>query len=482
MSLVLWRLTLLALLFGIMAIPEQAQVRAQTPQPAQNADAAVPASMAQMQLSFAPLVKQVSPAVVNVYVTRRVKQFNSPFDDAFLQEFFGRRYGGPRERLENSLGSGVLVSPDGLVVTNNHVVKGSGDDAEIRIALSDKREFDAKLILRDEEADLAVLRIVSPENNFPFLIFDDSDTIDVGDLVLAIGNPFGVGQTVTSGIISALARTTVGSSDSQYFIQTDAAINPGNSGGALVNLRGRLVGINTMIFSRSGGSIGIGFAIPSNLVKPFVDSAISGRQIRRPWFGAKLEPVTRDIASALGLTKVEGAFVSEVYPDSPAARAGVQVKDIVIGLDDRDIEDPRALTYRLNTKEVGGTARVKLYRDSAPIELDLELAEAPSLKSAAQTQLGGAHPLSGTRVVELTPTLAAEIGFPPEMVGIVLAEVPNASVAQSFGIQPGDVLLRVNGQRIQDLQTVERAFSRPRRLWNLDFRRGRSIFSLSIPG
>ncbi len=323
---------------------------------AQDASA-VPQTAMQMQLTFAPLVKQVSPAVVNVYVTRRVKRPNSPFNEAF-REFFGRSNNGPSERLENSLGSGVLVSADGLIVTNNHVITGSGDDSEIRVALTDKREFDAKLILRDRQADLAVLRIVSPDTTFPYLEFHDSDDIEVGDLVLAIGNPFGVGQSVTSGIVSALARTAVAKADAQYFIQTDAAINPGNSGGALVNMKGRLVGINTMIFSRSGGSIGIGFAIPANLVKPFVDSAISGREIKRPWFGAKLMPVTRDIAQALGMIKVEGALVADVYPDGPAARAGLQPQDVVVSLDGRDIEDPRALTYRLNTKEIGGSTRV----------------------------------------------------------------------------------------------------------------------------
>ena len=210
-----------------------------------------------------------------------------------------RRSACRRSASQNSLGSGVIVSADGIVVTNNHVIKVGGA-AEIRIALADRREFDAKVILQDENSDIAVLRMEGGDGRFPYLEFENSDTLEVGDMVLAIGNPFGVGQTVTSGIISALARTEIARSAAQVFIQTDAAINPGNSGGALVDMAGRVVGINTAIFSRSGGSHGIGFAIPSNLVKLYVDSAVTGRKIERPWIGARLDAVTRDLAEALG--------------------------------------------------------------------------------------------------------------------------------------------------------------------------------------
>jgi Do/DeqQ family serine protease len=378
------------------------------------------------------------------------------------------------------LGSGVLVSADGLIVTNNHVVKGSGE-AEVRVSLADKREFDAKIILRDEKADLAVLRITSPDQTFPFLAFDNSDGIEVGDLVLAIGNPFGVGQTVTSGIVSALARTAVGNSDSQYFIQTDAAINPGNSGGALVDMKGRLVGINTTIFSRSGGSQGIGFAIPSNLVKPFVDSAISGQEIKRPWFGAKLEPVTRDLAQAIGLQKVEGAFVTDVYPDGPAAKAGVQPKDVVVALDEFEIEDPRALTYRMNTKGIGGVARLKLMRDGAPVEVNLELAEAPGLSQASQVQITGPNPFDGTRVAELSPALAEELGL-EDLTGVVVVDVQPGSIAQGLGIRPGDVVLRVNRTRVGRVDDLQRAIRLPQRSWRMDVKRGDQIYQMAVPG
>ena len=259
-----------------------------------------PPSREAAQYSFAPIVKKAAPAVVNVYVRARVPTFVSPFaDDPLFRRFFGERFGMPQERIQNSLGSGVIVSPDGIVVTNTHVVK-IGGAAEIRIALADRREFDAKVVQQDEKSDIAVLRIEGGDGRFPYLQFEDSDAVEVGDMVLAIGNPFGVGQTVTSGIISALARTEVGNSEAQVFIQTDAAINPGNSGGALVDMAGRVVGINTAIFSRSGGSHGVGFAIPSNMVKLIVDSAVAGRKLERPWLGAKLDAVTREMAEAHG--------------------------------------------------------------------------------------------------------------------------------------------------------------------------------------
>ena len=281
--------------------------------PAVRADGtAVPASATAIQLSFAPVVKTTAPAVVNVYSQRKVvdNQSSSTFmQDPFFRRFFGEggSFGRPRERVASSLGSGVIVDPNGLIVTNNHVI---ADATDIKVALADKREFEAKVLLADERTDLAVLKIEVPDEKLPALTLADSDALEVGDLVLAIGNPFGVGQTVTSGIISALARTRVGVSDYQFFIQTDAAINPGNSGGALVNMKGELVGINTAIFSRSGGSIGIGFAIPTNMVKTVVATAESGgAAIKRPWLGAELQDVSPDIATSLGMARPEGALI-----------------------------------------------------------------------------------------------------------------------------------------------------------------------------
>ena len=259
-----------------------------------------PPSRAALQYSYSPIVRKAAPAVVNVYVRSRVQTMDSPFANDPIFRMFGQGFGVPRERVQSSLGSGVIISGDGVIVTNTHVVKG-GTDTQIRVALSDKREFDAKIVAQDDKTDLAVLKIDSHEGSFPFLEFSNSDQIEVGDVVLAIGNPFGVGQTVTSGIISALTRTEMAQSDTQVFLQTDAAINPGNSGGALVDMQGKLVGINTMIFSQTGGSVGIGFAIPSNLVRLVADNAIAGRKIERPWLGAQIDTVTREMAENLGL-------------------------------------------------------------------------------------------------------------------------------------------------------------------------------------
>ena len=289
--------------------------------PALAQQKAPPQSREAAQYSFAPIVRKAAPAVVNVYVRSRVQAVNSPFaDDPMFRRLFGDRFGQPSERIQSSLGSGVIIDASGIVVTNTHVVKGRGE-TEIRVALSDKREFDAKVVTLDEKSDIAILKLEGVTEKFPTLEFEDSDSLEVGDLVLAIGNPFGVGQTVTSGIVSALARSEVGASDQQVFIQTDAAINPGNSGGALVDMAGRLVGINTMIFSKTGGSVGIGFAIPSNLVKVYAESAASGRKVERPWLGAKLEAVTREVAEGLGIDRIAGAVVTRVSNKGPAATA-----------------------------------------------------------------------------------------------------------------------------------------------------------------
>src|SRR5262249_3709581 len=269
--------------------------------------------------------------------------------------------GMPREQVQRSLGSGVIVDASGLVVTNNHVIEGA---TEVKVALADKREFEAEVVLKDARSDLAVLRLKGSRERFPAVEFGDSDELQVGDLVLAIGNPFGVGQTVTHGIVSALARTQVGITDFQFFIQTDAAINPGNSGGALVDLRGRVVGINTAIFSRSGGSQGVGFAMPANMVRVVVAAAKSGgKAVKRPWLGAKLQEVTVEIAESLGLKRPGGALVANVSVGSPAARAGLKTGDLIIAIDGQTVDDPNAFDYRFATKPLGGSAHVGVLRN-----------------------------------------------------------------------------------------------------------------------
>ncbi len=446
-----------------------------------RAEDVVPASRSELQLSFAPLVKRAAPAVVNVYVTRRVRSFTSPFGDSFFRQFFGEEPGLRNERMQNSLGSGVIVSADGLIVTNNHVIKGGGE-AEIRIVLTDKRELDAKIVLRDEKTDIAILKIEGTSETFPALEIADSDMLEVGDIVLAIGNPFGVGQTVTSGIVSGLARTHVGKSDSQYFIQTDAAINPGNSGGALIDMDGRLVGINSAIYSRSGGSLGIGFAIPSNLVRPFVVSAITGEKVKRPWLGAGLQPMTREITDALGLSRVEGAFVAAVYPNGPAAAAGLEPKDVIIGIDGHTIEDPRALGYRLTTMGVGKKATVRYIRGGVEQETTLEVSEAPGIEAAEQRAISGPNPLDGTRVGAIPKELAKELGREDLVGSVIIMAVETGSIAQGFGMQPGDVIVRVNSARIESVDELEKVLGNPRRIWRLDIRRGNRLFQLALPG
>src|SRR6187431_10347 len=331
-------------------------------------------TQSELRLSYAPVVQQVAPAVVNVYAAKVVQNRNPLLDDPIFRRFFGVP-GGPSNQVQRSLGSGVIVDASGLIVTNNHVIEGAD---EVKVSLADKREFEASLVLKDPRTDLAILQIKDGRERFPVLEFADSDALQVGDVVLAIGNPLGVGQTVTHGIVSALARTQVGITDYQFFIQTDAAINPGNSGGALVDLAGRLVGLNTAIFSRSGGSQGIGFAIPVNMVKVVIASAKSGgTTVRRPWLGAKLQNVTPDIAESLGLKRPVGALVATVSDKSPASRAGLKTGDLIVTVDGQAVDDQNAFDYRFATKPLGGSAQLGVVRAGRETRLAIPLETAP---------------------------------------------------------------------------------------------------------
>ncbi len=413
-----------------------------------------PASRPAAQYSFAPIVKKAAPAVVNVYVRARVPTFVSPFaDDPLFRRFFGENFGMPAERMQNSLGSGVITTADGIVVTNTHVVK-IGGAAEIKVALADRREFDAKVILQDEKSDITVLRIEGGDGRFPYLEFEDSDKVEVGDLVLAIGNPFGVGQTVTSGIVSALARSEIGRSEAQVFIQTDAAINPGNSGGALVDMGGRVVGINTAIFSRSGGSHGVGFAIPSNLVKLIVDSAVAGRKLERPWLGAKLDAMTREMAEALGLPRVSGALVTRLYDKSPAARAGLQAGDVIVGVDGHEVTDARAVNYRLTTRGIGQRASLEIVRKGQRLVVEVALLAAPQAGKDDVRNLSGAHPFDGARVANILPASADEFGL-EQQEGVVILSVRPESGAARIGFRPGDVIQQVGRDKIERVNDLE---------------------------
>lgn len=441
----------------------------------------VPPSREVVQYSFSPIVRKAAPAVVNVYVQRRVQTFNSPFaNDPFFRQFFGDQFGQPSERIQSSLGSGVIVSPDGVIVTNTHVVKGRGE-TEIRVALSDKREFDAKVLMQDEKTDIAILKIENGSESFPTIELEDSDNLEVGDLVLAIGNPFGVGQTVTSGIISALARTEVGQSDQQVFIQTDAAINPGNSGGALVDVEGRLVGINTMIFSQSGGSVGIGFAIPSNLVRLYVESARQGRKVERPWFGARLEAVTRETAAGLGLDRVSGALVARVSEKGPAAAAGLEPGDVIEKVDGFEVTDAKSALYRLTTRGVGNTAEVTVVRKGRRLTLSLPLEAPPQPGRNDVRNLSGRHPLDGARVSNILPGLADELGLDDQQ-GVVVLSVRPSSAASRMGFRNGDIVLEVQRKPISSIADLEAALEGTPRFWTIDVRRGEQVLQLRVKG
>jgi Do/DeqQ family serine protease len=454
----------------VMAAPTIAQQRREPPP-----------SRAAAQYSFAPIVKKTAPAVVNVYVRSRVQTFVSPFaNDPVFRRFFGEEFGMPRERIQNSLGSGVIIRPDGIVVTNNHVVK-TGGAAEIKVALADRREFDAKVIFQDEKSDIAVLRIEGGDGHFPFLEFEDSDTLEVGDLVLAIGNPFGVGQTVTSGIVSALARTEMARSDAQVFIQTDAAINPGNSGGALVDMAGRVVGINTAIFSRSGGSLGIGFAIPSNLVKLYVESALTGRALERPWLGAKLDAVTREWAENLGLDRIAGALVVRLYSNSAAAQAGIEAGDVIVGVDGHEVTDPRSVYYRLTTRGIGHTARLDIVRKGKRMSVDVALRAAPKPGRDDVRDVTGANPFDGVQVANIRSGAADDLGL-KDADGVAILSVRPNSTAARLGFQQGDVIVQVGRHKIGSIRELEAALKERQRVWQVVVKRGDRMIQLQVQG
>jgi Do/DeqQ family serine protease len=422
----------------------------------------VPSSTQEVQLSFAPVVQRVAPSVVNVYAARTVASRNPFMDDPIFRRFFGG--GAPTEQVQRSLGSGVIVDPAGLIVTNNHVIEGAD---QVKVSLHDNREFEAELVLKDSRSDLAVLRIKDGRERLPAIEFADSDALQVGDLVFAIGNPFGVGQTVTHGIVSALARTQVGISDYQFFIQTDAAINPGNSGGALVDVSGKLVGINTAIFSRSGGSQGIGFAIPANMVRVVVASARSGgTTVRRPWLGAKLQAVTPEIADSLGLRRPAGALVASITAGSAAARAGLKSGDLIIAIDGQEVEDQNAFDYRFATKPLGGNARVAVLRAGRETTVAVPLETAPETPRE-ELLIRARSPFTGAKISNISPAVADELRIDPSTQGVVIVDVADGSLAQSLGFQRGDVIASVNNQKIAKTRDLERAVAQASRVWRI---------------
>jgi Do/DeqQ family serine protease len=440
----------------------------------------VPTSTQQINLTFAPVVKMVAPAVVNIYTKKVVRQqaLSPFFDDPFFKQFFGDQlnFGRSRERIQNALGSGVIVQDDGLVVTNNHVIEGAD---EIRVVLNDGREFEAKLIAQEEQMDLALLRMETKGAKLPTLPFRDSDDLEVGDLVLAIGNPFGVGQTVTSGIVSGLARTRTGINDFGFFIQTDAAINPGNSGGALVTTDGKLVGINTAIFSQSGGSIGIGFAIPSNIVRAVVDAEANGGKLVRPWLGVTGEALSAEIAESLGFEKPGGVVVKELFPDGPAAEAGIRAGDVLLAINGRDVLDPQGMAFRLATLRIGDEATVTVMRKGKLLELPVELMPAPREPEADETWLQGEQPLNGAQVANLSPALGEELSV-SGWKGVVIVDVKRNSFARSLGLRPGDIIARIDGTEIESVAQLTEVLSVERDEWELTVERDGKVKTVTV--
>ncbi len=423
-----------AAMTGVLAIPAAAQP--------------LPSSRSDIPFTYAPLVKKVSPTVVNIYTTTTARvQRRLPFPIP----------GVPPEgsRTQNSLGSGVLVKADGLIVTNAHVVKGAD---EIRIVLHDRREFDAKLVTQDDRYDLALLKIEDSAEKFPTVELRDSDSVEVGDVVLAIGNPFGLNQTVTQGIISAVARSAGGVNDSSFFLQTDAAINPGNSGGALVSLDGRLIGINTAIYSQTGGSVGIGFATPSNIVARLISTSETGGRIVRPWLGISMQRVTPDLAAGLNLPRPAGLIVKDVFPDGPGALAGFKRNDVIISMRDQPIDDEAGLRFRLATLSVGTKVPVKVVRAGKEVILEVPLAAPPENPARDKAVLDGRQPLSGATVMNLSPAVAEELGLVEWRPGVIVTQIQPGSYAARF-LRQGDMVTAINNQPVKTVADLRKGIA-----------------------
>ena len=454
---------------GLLAAPATAQEKA------------VPGTKQQVTLTFAPVVKQAVPAVVNIFTKRVVQQRMPMFDDPFFRRFFGNpeALGLSRERVEQSLGSGVLVRADGTVVTNHHV---AADASEIRVVLSDRREFEAKVVGSDQRSDIAVLQLQGVKEKLPFLDLNSAGNVEVGDLVLAIGNPFGVGQTVTMGIVSALSRSASNTADFSSFIQTDAAINPGNSGGALITSDGRLIGINTQIISSNGGNIGIGLAIPSDMVRTVVASILKEGHAVRAWFGATGATVTADLARNLGLSRPQGVAITRVAPSGPAARAGLKAGDIVVRVNGREVNEDQELRYTIASLPVGGTAEIEVLRDAAPVKLKVALQAPPDVPARKTTTLTGRQPFAGATVANLNPALAEELGRePPDEAWVIVLKVAANSIAARLGVQPGDLIWDINERPVKSVDQVTAALNEPVRGWDITINRNGQALKMSVP-
>lgn len=438
-----------------------------------QAETRVPQSQAEISLGFAPLVKQAAPAVVNIYAKIvRQQQQRSPFmNDPFFEDFF-RGFSNPRPRVESSLGSGVILSEDGVVVSNYHVVAMA---TEIRVVTTDKREYEARVVLADQASDLAILQLEEAKG-LPFLYLRNSDQVEVGELALAIGNPFGVGQTVSSGIVSGLARSGTASGEGfGYYIQTDAPINPGNSGGALIDVNGDLIGINTRILSRSGGSNGIGFAIPANLVREFVKQARNGaEEFQRPWAGMAGQPVDADLAGSLGMELPEGMVISELHPKSPFAKAGFEVGDVITEVDGEVVNSPSEMVFRMSVAGLDGTSMVTRLRGETRETLVVEMFTAPNDPPARSVVMNENSVLPGLTVGLINPVAIVRLQLPLSATGVAVLD-PGPYAARA-GIRAGDILLAINGAEVIASEDVPNLLEQAGRRLRFDLnRRGQRV-------
>jgi len=438
----------------------------------------VPETKSQIQLSFSPLVKKTSNAVVNIYTAKKVRVRTSPFlGDPLFSRFFGDNmiFGRQnRERIQNTLGSGVIIRNDGIVITNSHVINDADD---IKVVLSDKREFSAKVVISDKKTDLALLKLNNKKNNLPFLPFGSHDDLEVGDLVLAIGNPFGVGQTVTSGIVSALARTAAGISDYEFFIQTDAAINPGNSGGALINMEGELVGINTAIFSKAGGSNGIGFATPSIMGELLLSSYNSNhKKVIRPWLGATGQNITKDIAESLDISISDGVLIKDIFAGGPADKAGLKVGDIIVKIGKHKVNSSQELLFRTSTSEIGKIEKFILRNGKV---LEIKMDKAPEIPKRNTQLVEGENPVSGAVIANLSPAFADELSI-SKYKGVIITDIQLRTYARRF-LEVGDIIKKINNKNIKSVSYLIKYLSNKNiRKWNMQILRGDKIINIDI--
>ncbi len=433
------------------------------------AEKSPPDTIGAVEMSFAPVVKRVLPAMVAVFASHAEQVGSSAFSDPFFQKFFGDAGGQPSQKITRTAGTGVIIDSSGLIVTALNVV---ADADTVRVRLADGREFTTDVVLKDRRSELAVLRISGAGSNLPTIPFADSDTVEVGDLVLSIGNPFSVGLSVSFGLVSAFTSVPDDPARNTYFVQTDAAINPGDSGGALVDVKGRLVGIDRMIVTPSGKSFGVGFAIPSNLVQAVVGAVATGQARKPPWLGATVQDVTPAIADAMKLASSGGVLVTDVVLGGPAATTHLQNNDVIVSIDDNPVKNVSVLDYRLDVRGVGGTATLGIIRDGKQYQTTIKLEVAPETVPRDETTISGDLPLTGATVLNLSPAVADELGFTGKPNGVIVSSVADNTPASIAHLQRGDVIVKLNDVSINTTHQLARVAGQKAHTWDLIIDRG----------